>query len=167
MGNYLLFFLLLLPFVGAVITPFLRDKARPFSLLVACMTFVLSLLLALSVGGGQPIVWGDDTNPLALRDIGFSVKMACDGISMWLLLLTTFITPLVIVSTGREIDEQPNARWYYTWMLVLLGALVGAFLAADGLLFYFFFELTLVPTLMLISIWGGPERRQAAGKFFI
>lgn len=166
MSNYSLFFLLLLPFVGAVITPFLRDAARLFSLLVAFLTFVLSVLVSLGAGSGT-VAWGGDANPLVLRDIGFSVSLAVDGISMWLLLLTTAITPLVILSTGKEVDEQPNARWYYTWMLVLLGALIGSFIAADGLLFYFFFELTLVPSLMLISIWGGPERRQAAGKFFI
>lgn len=166
MSDYSLFFLLLLPFVGAAITPFLRDAARLFSMLVAFLTFVLSVLVAFGTTSG-PVTWGGSSNPLALRDIGFSVSLACDGISLWLLLLTTLVTPLVILCTGREVDDQPNARWYYTWILVLLGGLVGSFIAADGLLFYFFFELTLVPTLMLISIWGGPERRQAAGKFFI
>src|SRR5688572_1142403 len=144
MSSILPFLLLILPFIGAAIVPFIREAriARVFALLVAFLAFALTLLASLRVDDAQPVRF--DADWLTLDSIGFGLKLAVDGVSMWLLLLTTGITPLVILSTGRDIDEQSNARWYYTWILVLLGAVVGTFLANDGLLFYFFFELTLV-----------------------
>ena len=169
MSQTALFLLVLIPFIGAVFAALMSASkvARTWAVLIGFVTFVLSLWVALDVGDG-PVRWGfGANNTLALPEIGFGVKLACDGISAWLLLLNTLLMPLVILSVGKSVDEQPNARWYYAWLLVLLGSINGCFVAGDGLLFYFFFELTLVPCLLLIGVWGGPERRKAAAKFFI
>lgn len=164
-----LFLLVLFPFIGAAFACLMKAPkvARTWALLVSFCTFVFSLLVALGAGDGA-VTWGMDAgNTLGIPQIGFAVRFASDGISAWLTLLTTLLMPLAILSVGASVDERPNARWFYAWMLVLLGSIVGCFVAGDALLFYFFFELTLVPCLLLIGIWGGEDRRRAAGKFFI
>ncbi|HEX8325644.1 MAG TPA: NADH-quinone oxidoreductase subunit M [Tepidisphaeraceae bacterium] len=164
-----LFLLVLFPFLGAAFACLMKAPkvARTWALLVSFCTFVFSLLVAIAAGDGR-VTWGmDPGNTIEIAQIGFAVRLACDGVSAWLLLLTTLLMPLVILSVSPKIDARPDARWFYTWLLVLLGSIVGCFVAGDALLFYFFFELTLVPCLLLIGIWGGPDRRRAAGKFFI
>src|SRR5258706_8692933 len=79
--------------------------------------------------------------------------------------LTVFLTPLAIAASFESIKDRPKE--YYAWMLGLLASMLGVFIARDLLLFYIFFELTLVPMFFIIGIWGGPERRRAAGKFFL
>src|SRR5439155_18961980 len=83
----------------------------------------------------------------------------------WLVLLTVLLQPLAILASFQSIRERPKD--YYAWMLALLAAMNGVFIARDLLLFYIFFELTLIPMFFIIGIWGGPERRYAAGKFFL
>src|SRR5207248_5042038 len=100
-----------------------------------------------------------------ISSIGFSVSLGIDSISLWLLLLTVFLTPLAIASSFGSIKIREKE--YYAWMLALLAAMLGVFVARDLLLFYIFFELTLIPMFFIIGIWGGPERRYAAGKFFL
>ena len=162
-----LFLLVLLPFIGAAFAAFMRAAtvARAWALLVAFCTFVLSLMVAIDAGDG-PVTWGMDAGNTLVTQFGFGVRFSCDGISAWLLLLTTLVTPLAILFAGRR-ENDVTGGGYYAWLLVLLGAINGCFVAGDGLLFYFFFELTLVPSLLLIGVWGGPGRRAAAGKFFI
>src|SRR5205823_3368374 len=83
----------------------------------------------------------------------------------WLVALTALLTPLAIAASFGSIRDREKE--YYAWMLMLLGAMLGVFVARDLLLFYIFFELTLIPMFFIIGIWGGPERRYAAGKFFL
>lgn len=164
-----LFLLVLFPFVGAIFASLMKapQVARVWAMLVAFCTFVLALLTMIGTSSG-PVTWGyEPTNALAISDIGFAARLMCDGISGWLLLVTTGLFPLIFLSLNSQLNEERGARGYYAWMLVLLGSLVGVFVAGDALLFYFFFELTLVPSLLLIALWGGPDRRAAAGKFFI
>jgi NADH-quinone oxidoreductase subunit M len=88
-----------------------------------------------------------------------------DGISIWLVALTSLLmVPSVLVS-WNAVQERTNE--YYAWLLVLQTAMTGVFVAFDVVLFYVFFELTLVPLFFLIGIWGGPMRREAARKFFL
>ncbi len=88
-----------------------------------------------------------------------------DGLNVWLVVLTAVLAlPSVLVS-WTHITERVNE--FYAWLLVLQTAMLGIFLSFDIVLFYAFFELSLVPLFFLIGIWGGPERRHAAGKFFI
>ncbi len=100
-----------------------------------------------------------------VEGIGFNFGLAVDSISLWLVVLTAFLQPLAIAASFTGIRER--TREYYGWMLVLMSAMLGVFMASDMLLFYIFFELTLVPMFFIIGIWGGPQRRYAAGKFFL
>ena len=96
-------------------------------------------------------------------DIGYRVGV--DGISLWLVVLTAFLMPLAVWSSSTAVTSR--VREYCFLLLLLESALLGAFCALDLLLFYVFFEFTLVPLYFLIGIWGGPDRRKAASKFFI
>ncbi|MFQ5462022.1 MAG: NuoM family protein [Phycisphaerae bacterium] len=99
----------------------------------------------------------------AAADISYRVGV--DGISVWLLTLTAFLMPLAIVGSFSAIRDR--VREYYMLLLLLQVAMLGVFCALDVLLFYVFFEFTLVPLYFLIGIWGGPQRGRAANKFFI
>ncbi|GIL04252.1 MAG: NADH-quinone oxidoreductase subunit M [Betaproteobacteria bacterium] len=88
-----------------------------------------------------------------------------DGISVWFVLLTAFMTVLVVIA-GWDVIEQKVAQ-YNAAFLTLSGLMIGVFAAADGLLFYVFFEATLIPMYIIIGIWGGPNRVYAAFKFFL
>lgn len=98
-----------------------------------------------------------------LVDVGYRVGV--DGISIWLLAMTALLMPLAIWSSFSSI--RARAREYYSLLLLLQCGLLGVFCALDLLLFYVFFEFTLVPLYFLIGIWGGAERRRAANKFFL
>jgi len=97
--------------------------------------------------------------------VDIAYRVGVDGISIWLLLLAALLMPLAIWSSFTGIRQR--VREYYTLLLLLQAGLLGVFCAQDLLLFYVFFEFTLVPLYFLIGIWGGPERRQAANKFFL
>lgn len=96
-------------------------------------------------------------------DIGYRVGV--DGIGIWLLALTSLLSPLCIWSSFTAIRER--VREYYILLMLLQVGMSGVFCALDLLLFFVFFEFTLIPLYFLIGIWGGPERRYAANKFFI
>ncbi|MFO0866004.1 MAG: NADH-quinone oxidoreductase subunit M [Gemmataceae bacterium] len=91
--------------------------------------------------------------------------LGLDGLNIWLVVLTAILMVPAVLVSWNAIEERANE--YYAWLLVLGAGLMGVFLAFDLILFYVFFELTLVPLFFLIGIWGGPERRHAARKFFI
>src|SRR5438067_10801834 len=97
--------------------------------------------------------------------LGFYFHLGADTISLWLVLLTVLLVPLSIAASWTAITDR--SKEYYAWMLLLLMAMIGCFIARDLLLFYIFFELTLIPMFFIIGIWGGSERRHAAGKFFL
>jgi NADH-quinone oxidoreductase subunit M len=91
--------------------------------------------------------------------------LGVDGLSMWFVPLTAFITVIVVISAWEVITERVNQ--YMGAFLILSGIMVGVFSALDGLLFYVFFEATLIPMYIIIGIWGGPRRVYAAFKFFL
>jgi NADH-quinone oxidoreductase subunit M len=88
-----------------------------------------------------------------------------DGISVWLVVLTNLLMVASVLCSWKSVTERLNE--YFAWMLILQMAMVGVFLSWDVILFYVFFELTLVPLFFLIGIWGGPQRQYAARKFFV
>ena len=96
-------------------------------------------------------------------DIKYHVGV--DGISIWLLVLTVFLMPLSIWSSFTAVTER--VKEYYILLLLLEAGMLGVFCAMDLLLFYAFFEFTLVPLFFLIGIWGGPQKAKAANKFFL
>ncbi len=104
---------------------------------------------------------GDDFKPA----IDISYHVGIDGISIWLLVLTAMLMPLCIWGSFSAIRNRE--REYYSLLLLLQVGMLGVFCSMDLLLFYVFFEFTLIPLYFLIGIWGGPDRRRAANKFFI
>src|SRR4051794_12836226 len=179
--NFALVLLVLIPVVGAIIGAALPNAriAKFWALGVSLATALVTVVLvaqfnwhapAHSTADAVQLRFGPDAkdsgqSSLALRDLGFSFSLGVDSISLWLVILTVFLTPLAIAASFESIRDREKA--YYAWMLALLAAMLGVFIARDLLLFYVFFELTLVPMFFIIGIWGGPERRYAAGKFFL
>ena len=92
-------------------------------------------------------------------------SLGVDGISMPLILLTTFITIPVVVAAWTVIEQRPAQ--YYAAFLIMEGLMIGVFSALDGLLFYFFWEAMLIPMFLIIGVWGGPRRVYATLKFFL
>ena len=91
--------------------------------------------------------------------------LGIDGLSMWFIPLTAFITVIVVISAWEVITER--VAQYMGAFLILSGLMIGVFAAMDGLLFYFFFEATLIPMYIIIGVWGGANRIYAAFKFFL
>jgi NADH-quinone oxidoreductase subunit M len=91
--------------------------------------------------------------------------LGVDGISMWFVPLTAFITVIVVLAGWEVIEDRPHQ--YLGAFLILSGLMIGVFSALDGMLFYVFFEATLIPMYIIIGVWGGPRRVYAAFKFFL
>ena len=91
--------------------------------------------------------------------------LGVDGLSVWFIVLTAFITVIVVIAGWEVIQE--NVAAYMASFLMLSGLMIGVFTALDGLLFYVFFEATLIPMYVIIGVWGGPRRVYAAFKFFL
>ena len=91
--------------------------------------------------------------------------LAVDGISLWLVLLTAFITVIVVIASWESITDRVHQ--YMGAFLILSGLMIGVFAAADAMLFFIFFEATLIPMYLIIGIWGGPNKIYAAFKFFL
>ena len=161
----MLVLLLLIPLLGAAVGAFVPDAlARKWALAVSLADLLLAVIIAcgfdFSTAGMQYV-----TSGFSAPQIGVAFNLGIDSISLWLILLTTLLMPLSVLASFTAIQQRP--REYYAWMLALLFAMLGVFVARDLLLFYAFFELTLIPMFFIIGIWGGPERRHAAGKFFL
>ncbi|MEX8191381.1 NADH-quinone oxidoreductase subunit M [Comamonas guangdongensis] len=121
-----------------------------------------------------PLITGFDTttanmqfveNALWIERFNIHYHLGVDGISMWFIPLTAFITVLVVIASWTNITERVNQ--YMSAFLILSGLMIGVFAALDGMLFYVFFEATLIPMYLIIGIWGGPNKIYAAFKFFL
>ena len=165
MDSFSLILLLLIPLLGAIIGGFVpAAAARVWALVVSLATLIVGIVVASQVFAGHaPLVHAPSEAP-SFPILGASFALGVNGLSIWLVLLTVFLQPLAILSSFESITSRP--REYYAWINALLVPMLGVFIARDLLLFYVFFELTLIPMFFLIGIWGGPDRRYAAGKFF-
>lgn len=167
--SVLLPILLFLPLLSAVAVALLPDdkRARHIAFAASLLTSLLGVAVAwqfFARGTGCLTFWDFDDAP-GLADIGFHLRMGVDAISLFMVLLTSITIPMSILSSYTGILERP--RSYYAWMLLMMFSTLGAFMSRDLLLFYIFFELTLIPMFFLIGIWGGGDRRYAAAKFFL
>jgi NADH-quinone oxidoreductase subunit M len=168
--TYLLPLLLAVPIFGAILAAVIprAEAAKIWALSIAAITAVIAIGVGIRYGTDcsldQPFIL-PTASWLTLGAIHFSLSLGMDSISLFLVLLTVLLVPLAICASFDSITEKP--RQYYAWMLALMACMIGVFIARDLLLFYAFFELTLVPSFFLIGIWGGPERRYAASKFFL
>ncbi|SAL38027.1 NADH dehydrogenase subunit M [Caballeronia terrestris] len=135
---------------------------------VALIGSILGLLVTI------PLITGFDSSTAALQFVeqanwierfNITYHLGVDGISMWFVVLTALITVIVVIA-GWEVITTRVAQ-YFAAFLILSGIMVGVFSTADGMLFYVFFEATLIPMYIIIGVWGGPNRVYAAFKFFL
>lgn len=172
MQQYLLTILILLPVVGAIATaahsfaPYKNKEAhyRWIALGFTLLTFVLSLGL-LSGVGYDTAAFRFEQNAEWIRAINARYHIAVDGMSLWLVILTTLLMPISVLCSWTAIEKRPAA--FYTMILLLESAVIGVFVSLDLLLFYLFFEASLIPMFFLIGVWGSKNRIYAATKFFI
>jgi len=164
------FILTLVTFVPAggalllLLIPRRERDIRLFAFTISLLTFILSLHLPVhfkaNLAGFQYEI---DHHWIASPNIHY--HMGIDGISMWLVLLTTFLTPLCVLISWNSIHDR--AKEFFILLLVLETALIGVFTSLDLFLFYFFWESTLIPMALLIGIFGHERRVYAAVKFFL
>jgi len=163
--QYLIPILLAIPILGAIACALDRQgrAARWIALLsgLLCVAVVIEMLRRFDWDGGVQFVVTLGQVP----GINSVARLGVDAISLWLVALTVFLQPLVVLASFQSIRERQTE--YYLWMQALLSAMLGVFVARDAIVFYVFFELTLVPMFFIIGIWGGPQRRLAAGRFFL
>ncbi|PMP73334.1 MAG: NADH:ubiquinone oxidoreductase subunit M, partial [Chloroflexus aggregans] len=177
LGFPLLSLILWLPAAGALVLLFVpranAELARRVSLATMVVVFLLSLLLPLrfetnplqtTVVGASPVMQFVEEVPW-LPIVGATYSLGIDGISLWLVMLTTFLGPIVVLSTWDSVHK--DVRNFQILLLILQTAMIGVFLAQDLLLFYLFWEFTLIPMTFLIGIWGSQNRIYAARKFFL
>jgi NADH-quinone oxidoreductase subunit M len=166
MDSMLVILLLLIPALGALVGSLLPVAAsRGWALLVSLATLLVAVIIAFRFQFDGTAAMQFTYDGFLLPSVGASFSLGIDSISLWLVLLTALLMPLAVAASFESIRDR--AREYYAWMLLLQAAMLGVFVSRDLLLFYVFFELTLVPMFFIIGIWGGPERRYAAGKFFL
>jgi NADH-quinone oxidoreductase subunit M len=163
---HLLNLIIALPFVGAAAVLFVPRQMlsllRGLTLAVLGAGFVASLwLLTVPMTAGWHFQFIKEWIPA----LGIRWHVAIDGISLWLVLLTTFITPIAAYSSFGSIKTQIKELCFA--FLVLQGAMLGAFVALDLFLFFVFWELVLLPMYVMIGIWGGAEKIKAAIKLFV
>ena len=164
----LLSLLVWLPIVGGLVVLALGESRVALGRWVALVTSLVAL--ALSV----PLYQGFDTSTASFQFVeqlpwipafNATYHLGVDGISLPLILLTTFITVPILIAAWTVIEQR--ASQYFAAFLILEGLMVGVFSALDALLFYFFWEAMLIPMFLIIGIWGGPRRVYATIKFFL
>lgn len=167
----LLTILILLPTVGAVAVlahqMFWKQEGQLkwLTLGFTVVNFVVSLALLLETHVASASGFYFEKNIPWIKAINTNYHVGIDGLSLWLVILTTFIMPIAVISTWHSVEKRATA--FYIFLLVLESAMIGVFVSLDLLVFYLFFEASLVPMFFLIGIWGGDNRIYAAVKFFI
>jgi NADH-quinone oxidoreductase subunit M len=155
------------PTLGATLLLFFSRKnvraIRMFSLVIAIVTFVLSLHLIAHFDSSRSD-FQFVTNTEWIPSVGISYYMGIDGISVFLILLATILTPLAILASWSVSDR---AKEYFLFMLMLETGMIGVFASLDLFLFYLFWEVMLIPMYFLIGVWGGERRIYAAMKFVL
>ncbi len=171
LNDNLLTILILLPVVGAVLTlvhqAFWKQESQLkwVTLGFTVLNFVVSLALfsKSAVAGASGFFF--EKNVPWINAIGTNYHIGVDGLSFWLVILTTFIMPIAVLSTWHAVEKKATA--FYVFLLLLESAMIGVFVSLDLLVFYLFFEASLIPMFFLIGVWGGENRIYAAVKFFI
>lgn len=168
----LLSFLIFLPLIGALFILLLGGgeeavsarNARNVALWTSLVTFVLSLTLWVNFDKASASFQFVENLPW-FKGHGINYHLGVDGISLFLILLTTFLTPICILASWRSIKHR--VREYMIAFLLLETMVIGVFAALDMVLFYLFFEAMLIPMFLIIGVWGGENRVYAAFKFFL
>jgi len=158
------------PLLGVLVLLFIpgnkKDILRWVALVTTLITFGISIWVLTLFNASNP-----DLQLVAKYDwitvAGWNIQyhLGIDGLSILLVLLTTFLTPISILSTWTAVEER--VKDFMLFFLLLEVGMLGVFMAQDLFLFYIFWEFTLVPMYFLIGIWGGPRKEYAAIKFFL
>ncbi len=174
LANYLLSFLIWLPIAGGVLLLMIGDRGdanssqarlmRISALAFSLLTFLASIGLYLGFDNAERGMQFVERVPW-VESFNVWYYLGVDGISAPLILLTTFITPLVVIAGWDSIKTRPAQ--YFAAFLILEGLMIGVFSALDGLLFYVFWEAMLIPMFLIIGVWGGERRIYATLKFFL
>ncbi|MBB1632279.1 MULTISPECIES: NADH-quinone oxidoreductase subunit M [Cupriavidus] len=155
-------------FFGLLILASGSDRSRCYVRWMSLFGSIASFIVTL------PLVFHFDRSTAAMQFVeksswierfNINYHLGVDGISMWFVVLTAFITVIVVIAAWEVITER--VAEYMAAFLILSGVMVGVFCALDGMLFYVFFEATLIPMYIIIGVWGGPNRVYAAFKFFL
>jgi NADH-quinone oxidoreductase subunit M len=172
--NYLLSFLIWFPIVGGMLLLLIGDGGdvksaraaimRLAALAFSLLTFLASIGLYLGFSNTEPAMQFVERVPW-VDTFNVWYYLGVDGLSAPLILLTTFITPLVVIAGWDTIKTRPAQ--YFAAFLILEGLMIGVFSALDGLLFYVFWEAMLIPMFLIIGVWGGERRIYATLKFFL
>jgi NADH-quinone oxidoreductase subunit M len=153
---------------GAVLLALGRDEqanaVRWIALIGALVSFAVTIPLYNQFELGTAAMQFVEQAPWIER-FNVNYHLGVDGLSVWFVLLTAFMTVIVVIAGWEVITERVNQ--YMGAFLILSGLMVGVFSALDGMLFYVFFEATLIPMYLIIGIWGGPNKIYAAFKFFL
>ena len=154
-----------LPILAGFLIIAVGDRpARKLAGIASILTFLVSL----------PLYFGFDSSTATMQfqeslawlpSFGINYALGIDGISMPLIILTTIINVIVVISAWEVIKDRPSV--YLGAFSIMTGLMIGVFSAMDAMLFYVFFEATLIPMFLIIGIWGGPRRVYATVKFFL
>jgi len=160
--------LIFLPLAGVLLLFFLPREnhrlLRNATFAVTVAEFLLSLPVAIGLDGTTAAMQFVQKVPW-IPQYGISYSIGVDGISLWLVMLTTFLMPITILSTYTSVEK--HVKEFMIFMLLLEVGMVGVFLAIDLFLFYVFWELVLIPMYFLIGVWGSDRRIYSAIKFFL
>lgn len=162
----LLSVVVLLPLIIALIVwAWPSEKTiRPMALALSLVEFAISLVILTQFDKSSAALQLVEKYTW-IEEFGISYFLGVDGISLWLVLLTTALMPITILASWNAIDKR--VKGFHISLFILQTAMIGTFLALDGIFFYLFWELSLVPMYFLIGIWGGERRIYATVKFFI
>ncbi len=158
------------PLLGVLVLLFIKSESknalRWTALVTSLLTFVISLWVLTQFNASNPdLQMVVNVNWITVAGWNIQYHLGVDGLSILLLLLTTFLSPISILSTWTAVEDR--VKDFMLFFLLLEVGMVGVFLAQDLFLFYIFWEFTLVPMYFLIGIWGGPRRLYASIKFFL
>lgn len=158
--------LIFLPTVFAILLILWPQKnvIRHLALGFSVIEFILSLKILQNFDATSAALQMVEKTPWIDR-FGISYFIGIDGISLMLVMLTTFLTPIIILGSWKSIDQK--IKGFHAALFILQTAMLGSFLAMDAILFYVFWELSLVPMYFIVGIWGGARRIYATVKFFI
>lgn len=153
---------------GIVLLAFGRDNQACMVRWIALIGAVVSFLVTLPLYEGFQL--GTSAMQFVekqswIQHFNVNYHLGVDGISLWFVLLTAFINVIVVIASWESITTRVNQ--YMASFMILSGLMIGVFCALDGMLFYVFFEATLIPMYLIIGIWGGPNKIYAAFKFFL
>jgi len=168
LGIPILTLIIFLPILGSFITLFIKKEQKTaiklISFFAMLFTFAVSVRLWLSFDGTTAQMQFVEKAEW-IKSLGISYYLGVDGISLLLVMLTTFLGPIISISTWNSIEKR--VKEFHIFLLMLQTGILGVFLSLDLILFYFFWEGMLIPMYFIIGVWGGPRRIYATVKFFI